>query len=320
MIYAAVALILLVATGLALGPRVIMDDAIRFDPAQIGNDPEAYLAERELGFRNIRDGLAKEIVWFEPGSRNKTPLALVYVHGFSASKGEIRPLPDLVAANLEANLFYTRLSGHGQDGPALGATSVNDWINDMAEALAVGEAIGERVVVIATSTGAALATWAASRPEFAGRIEALVLVSPNYRVHGVGAGLLTAPWGGQIARLFLGNERGFPAANQLQSHLWTTGYPTSALLPMAAMVEMARRIRVEDIRIPALFVFSDDDKVVDATVTRQVVARWGGPATTVLVDDADDPNNHVIIGDAYSPSTTERLADKVTEWLRSTLR
>jgi pimeloyl-ACP methyl ester carboxylesterase len=320
MIYAAAVLFVVLAAAFVLGPRIAMDGIIRFDMTEIGGDPEKYLAAREAGFTNIRDGLAKEIVWANPKTRGRTPLAIIYVHGFSASKGEIRPLPDLVAANLGANLFYTRLTGHGQDGPALATASTNDWVNDMAEALAIGQAIGERVSVIATSTGGALTTWAAAQPELAERFEAMVLISPNYKVRGTGANLLTGPWGGQLARLFLGPDNGFEPANPLQAHLWTNIYPTRAILPMAAMVEMARRVSVESIRKPTLFLFSDADKVVDASVTRRVVSRWGGPTEIVLVEDADDPNEHVIIGDAYSPSTTERLARVVTDWLRSTLR
>nr|WP_287339345.1 hypothetical protein [Mesorhizobium sp.] len=89
----------------------------------------------------------------------RTPLSIVY----SASKGEVRPLPDEVADQLDANL-YTRLTGHGQGGAAMADGSVNAWINDYEEALAIGRAIGDKVIVIATSTGGSLAAWAATQP------------------------------------------------------------------------------------------------------------------------------------------------------------
>ena len=146
-----------------LGPRVKVDTTVRFDPAAIGADPEAYLAGRGRGEEHPA-GQQKEIVWANPATKAKTPMAIVYVHGFSASKWEVRPLPDKVAAALGANLFYTRLTGHGQDGAAMAEGSVNAWINDYAEAIAIGRAIGDKVVVIGTSTGASLATWAASQP------------------------------------------------------------------------------------------------------------------------------------------------------------
>ena len=59
----------------------------------------------------------------------------------------MRPLPDKVAAALGANLFYTRLTGHGQDGAAMAEGSVNAWINDYAEAMAIGRAIGGKVEI-----------------------------------------------------------------------------------------------------------------------------------------------------------------------------
>nr|WP_245497472.1 MULTISPECIES: hypothetical protein [unclassified Mesorhizobium] len=97
---------------------------------------------------DIRDGLEKEIIWANPMIHARTPLSIVYVHGFSASKGEVRPLPDEVADQLDTNLFYTRLTGHGQGGAAMADGSVNAWINDYAEALAIGRAIGDKVIVI----------------------------------------------------------------------------------------------------------------------------------------------------------------------------
>jgi len=153
-------LLALIVLAFALGSRVPVDTTITFDPKNIGPDPEAYLARREAEVKDIRPGLQKEIVWADPATRARTPLAIVYVHGFSASKGEVRPLPDRVAAALHANLFYTRLTGHGEDGAAMAKGGVNAWINDYAEAITIGRAIGDRVVVIGTSTGGSLATWA----------------------------------------------------------------------------------------------------------------------------------------------------------------
>jgi pimeloyl-ACP methyl ester carboxylesterase len=298
-----------------LGPRVAADTTITFDPAAIGNDPDAYLARAEASVPGIREGLEKEIIWADPGSKAKTPLSIVYVHGFSASKGEVRPLPDKIAAALEANLFYTRLTGHGQDGAAMASGSVNSWVNDYAEALAIGRLIGDRVVVVATSTGAALATWAAAQPQLSRDVAAMVLISPNYGVQSAGAWLLTMPWGEQVAELIIGKERAARAKNKLRRQLWTMRYPSSALLPVAATMELAAAAPVETIKVPTLFIFSDADKVVRPDLTRSIAARWGAPHELLTVEESDDPSNHVIAGDAASPSTTQSLADGVIAWL-----
>ncbi len=315
------AVLVVLAAGIFLaGPRVASDTTVTFDPAAIGPDPEAYLARTEAAVAGIRPGLDKEIVWADPATRAKTPIALVYVHGFSASKGEVRPLPDRVAATLGANLFYTRLTGHGMDGAAMSAGSVNAWVNDYAEALAIGRAIGEKIVVIGVSTGASLASWAATQPGAIGDIAGMALISPNYGVQAAGAEILTMPWGAQIARLVAGAERGFTPVNDLNAKFWTTRYPIEATLPMAALAKLAHEAPVETARVPALFVFSDKDGVVRPELTREIAARWGAPHEIVTVDDSGDPYNHVIAGDALSPTTTEPLAAKITDWVGRTVR
>jgi len=302
-----------------LGPRVPADTSVIFDPASIGSDPAAYLERVEAKIPGIRPGLEKEIVWAYPQSRAKTPLSIVYVHGFSASKGEVRPLPDKVAAAFGANLFFTRLTGHGRDGAAMAEASVHAWVNDMAEALAVGRAIGEKVIVIATSTGGGLTTWAATQPDLMQDVAGLVLISPNYGPRARGAGLLTMPWGGLMARIVSGSERGAQPTSELRGRFWTTRYPIEAVLPMAAITEVARSAPVERIGVPALFVYSEGDRVVDHGVTAKIAARWGAPHETVVVDRTGDPSNHVIAGDAYSPATTDMLADRIVAWIKATV-
>ena len=316
LISAVLILIAAIAVLYLVGPRVATDTTVSFDAAGIGDDPDAYLAASEARFNDIRPSLEKEIVWTNSDKR-RTPLSIVYVHGFSASKGEVRPLPDRVAAALGANLFYTRLAGHGRGGPAMADASVNAWVNDVAEALAIGRAIGERVVVIATSTGGSLAAWAATQPALSQDVAAMVLISPNFGVQAAGAGLLTGPWGGQIARLAIGPERGFEPANDLQAKLWTTRYPTSATVTMAAAVALARAAPLEQASMPALFVFSDNDKVIRPEEARAAAERWGGPTRTIVVNDSDDPSNHVLAGDALSPGTTDRMAADILEWIRA---
>src|SRR5690606_29873075 len=109
--------IIVVALGVLFvsGPRVSTDTTITFDATAMGDNPQDWLAANESQVPALRPELAKEILWAFPSSKARTPLSIVYVHGFSASKGEIRPVPDEVANSFGANIFYTRLTGHGQD-------------------------------------------------------------------------------------------------------------------------------------------------------------------------------------------------------------
>ncbi|TPI57711.1 alpha/beta fold hydrolase [Mesorhizobium sp. B3-1-3] len=313
-------LAVVLVAGFVLGPRVSVDTTIRFNPSAIGDDPQAYLAREEAAVPHIRDGLDKEIIWANPMVHAKTPLAIVYIHGFSASKGEVRPLPDDIADELDANLFYTRLTGHGQDGAAMAQGSVNAWINDYEEALAIGRAIGDKVIVIGTSTGGSLAAWAATQPGASDDVAAIAFISPNFGVKASGAELLTMPWGGQLADLVGGKERSFPPRNALHEKFWTTRYPMKAVLPMAALTELAYGAPVEKATIPALFIFSDSDKVVRPDRTREIAGRWGAPHELVPVDDTGDPDNHVIAGDVLSPQTTAFLTQRILVWVKALMQ
>ncbi|BCG80613.1 alpha/beta hydrolase [Mesorhizobium sp. 113-3-3] len=316
-VLAVLGLIAVLALAFVIGPRVPVDTTIRFDPSLIGDDPQAYVAKVEAAVPGIRDGLEKEIVWANPMVHAKTPLSIVYIHGFSASKGEVRPLPDEVADQLDANLFYTRLTGHGQDGAAMTQGSVNAWINDYEEALAIGRAIGDKVIVISTSTGGSLAAWAATQPGASNGVAAIAFISPNFGVKASGAEILTMPWGKQIAELVIGKERSFVARNALHEKFWTTRYPVAATLPMQALTELAYGAPVEQADIPALFIFSDSDRVVRPDRTREIAGRWGAPHELVPVDDTGDPDNHVIAGDVLSPSTTAFLAQRIAVWVEA---
>ena len=302
-----------------LGPRVAVDTTVTFNPAAIGSDPEAYLAREEQAVKGVRPGQQKEIIWADPATKARTPISIVYIHGFSASKGEVRPLPDKVAAALGANLFYTRLTGHGLARAPMEDVSVNAWINDYAEAITIGRAIGGKVVVIGTSTGASLATWAAAQAGLSDGIATIIEISPNYGLQAAGADLLLLPWGRQIAELTIGKERSFEPVNELNALLWTTKYPTAALLPLAAVTRLAYRTPVETIRIPALFIFSNDDAVVRPELTREIAGRWGARHELVPVEGDGDRYHHVIAGDALSPATTQVLADRIVAWVKAVM-
>jgi len=312
------AAVMLVLLAYMLGPRTFVDTDITFDAAAIGGDPAAWLAQREAQVPGIRDGLQKEIVWAYPHSRARTPLAIVYVHGFSASKGEVRPLPDMVAAELGANLFYTRLAGHGQDGAALGAATASEWIEDFAEALAIGRAIGEHVVIMATSTGGGLAVWAATRPDLMENVAAMVLISPNLHIQNAGSSFLTGPWGREIAELAAGREQKNTAENELHGRYWTMSYPTAVVTEVAAIAELGREAPVEQATVPAFFIISDADPVVDPKTTREIAARWGGPHRLEAVTGEGD--DHVLAGDARSPGRTQHLADQAVAFIRAETR
>ena len=314
-LYIIALLIIAGAVALVFGPRPVVDTGIDFDETSLPDDLDQYIRQSEVRFDDLRPGNERQIVWAYPASRARTPISIVYIHGFSAGPAEIRPLPDIVGQQLGANLYFARLTGHGRSGDAMLDGSVHAWVNDLAEALAIGRRLGERVVIMATSTGASLTTWAATRPDLMRNVTGLVQISPNYGVQAAGSGLLTMPWAEKLVPMIAGQRRSFEPHNELQARFWTYEYPSLALLPMAALVKLANDADASRISIPSLFVFSPLDQVIKPDLVMAMANKWGGPAETIEVTDSDDPNHHVIAGDALSPGTTERLAAQTAQWI-----
>lgn len=299
-----------------LGPREPMDGPRAFNPDAIGDDVDAYLYRTERRVPNLRRGTQKHVLWADPVRKGRTSYALVYVHGFSASLEEVRPVPDRVAERLGANIFFTRLAGHGRDGAAMGEASVADWRDDLSEALEIGRRIGDKVILMGTSTGGTLISLALA--EDSEGVAGVVFISPNFAMKGRGAGLLRLPFAHGIARALLGEERFFAPENEAHGKWWTVRYPSSAVVTVAAAVAAADRLDYGRLTVPALFIFSDEDEVVSARRTRAVAAEWGGPAAVwpVRTGPGDDRANHVVAGRILSPGLTPAVVERINEWLR----
>jgi alpha-beta hydrolase superfamily lysophospholipase len=302
------------AALIAFGPRDRLDRVV-FDDAQVPANPEAWLAAREAVMADILPGAEKQIVWAGAAGM-RTPLAVIYVHGFSATKEEIRPVPDEVARALGANLFFTRLAGHGRGGAAMAEATAEDWLLDMAEALAVGRRLGDRLVVIGVSTGATLAAVALDDPQAAAAVAGVVLISPNFALRSPAGMILDLPWAPVWGPRIAGTERGFEPVNAEHGRWWTTRYPTAALFPMAELMRAARAQDWSRLRIPALFVWSPEDQVVDPEWVYMVARSWGGPVEMLnpVLTARDDPFRHVIAGRILSPDQTAPLVAAIVAW------
>jgi hypothetical protein len=292
-------LVLVLAAGLA-GPRVQVDGAFR--PPALGADLDAEIDAGEAALA-VDPAVARRIVWRQPATRDVTPLAVVYLHGFSATHRETAPLAEHVAAALGANLYLARLSGHGLDGPALGAASANEWVADADRAMAIGSRIGRRVVLIGVSTGATLALLLNARPQWRDAIAATVLISPNLRPKAAGVGLLGGPWGRQIAWIGTGGENSFEPVNADHARYWTTRHPSRVLAEMMGLVAHVWTLEPLWVSRPALVFYSPRDTVVSAELIAATCAQASAWRCDV-VTDASDPSQHVLAGDILSPNTT----------------
>lgn len=298
------------------GPYEPIKTDVTFDADAIGDDVDAYLAGQEARFNDLRPGVEKRVVWRDaPGQ--KTARVLLYVHGFSASSEELRPVPDQIAETMGANLVYTRLTGHGRSDAAMAEGSIENWMSDVAEAVAIARKIGDEVIILSTSTGATLVAQAALQPNLMKEVAGLIFVSPNFRINNPLAPLLRFPAARYWVPLITGRTRSFEPRNDQQAHFWTTSYPTVAVMPLAALAKHASLQDYSGVTVPTLFWYSDADQVVVPQATDAVVANWGGPVTAIKVElgEGSDPYGHVIAGAIASPPQTPQAVSDMLAWI-----
>jgi esterase/lipase len=280
------------------------------------NELDPWLAESEASFKALRAGTAKGIVWAE-GEKRKTAWSVVYIHGFSASRLETAPVADEVAKALGANVFYTRLTGHGLDGEAMGQASAQDWLADTLEAIQIGQALGDKVLVISCSTGSTLSTWLGTSSQVA-KVNAFVFISPNFGLKNKMSELINGPWGKQIATAVSGDTISYEQTDPREKTAWTGSYPTQALFPMMALVKKVRDSDLSAFKTPVLVLYSAADQTVDPNKIKQAFAQLGSEQKTIdAVIYSRSKGQHVLAGEIRDPESVEPMASSIVKWTRS---
>ena len=272
-----------------------------------------HLKRTESGVRALRPDCEKKIVWAsESGVKSST--SVVFIHGFSATRFECSPVIDMVAEKLQANLYFARLRGHGQDGRALGESSFDEFMEDTIEAIEIGKTIGDEVIVIGSSTGCSLIHVALGQGV---QIKSAVYISPNFGPKPLIGHSLRLPGAKFLVPLVFGKKHSFITKSAEHARCWTTSYPTMALFTIKETVLAAHQVDHRAIKAPIMMWFSDEDKVVNAKWTRRIASMMGDNVTlhNPSLTEQDDSSCHGIIGDILSPSQTSGAVDKLLNWL-----
>jgi pimeloyl-ACP methyl ester carboxylesterase len=284
------------------------------------DDLEAYLRSREVEVPGVIQGDEKQVIWAgEPGHR--TPLSIVYIHGWEGSRNEYAAVFDPVAREMGANIFYTRLRGYGVTTEEITRVRLDDWINDAWEAMEVGRRIGEQVFVAGSSMGGDLALWLASQhPTGLGGI---VLLSCAVQPKDRRSDMLLWPWplNNLILRIVVGKYNStalpmdlYPTGNpQLTARYYPPRYRSVSTIKLMTVVKLVRKLPVESITVPSLWLYSEKDNAVDIPGLKAFYARMGGPKRMVEIRDA---RAHMLAGDIFQPETTPEVVATVLEFLR----
>jgi esterase/lipase len=259
---------------------------------------QQYIRSNEAKHRLKPDNEAR-IIWANDSAKTKTAYSLVYLHGFSSSQAEGDPVHRNIARRFGCNLYLSRLAEHGIDtvDQLVNLTSDRYW-ESAKEALAIGQQIGHKVILVGTSTGGTLALkLAAQYPD----IFALVLMSPNIAINDGNAWILNNPWGLQVARLVKGSDYNDATDTRpIYRQYWNYHYRLEAAVNLEELLETSmNKETFEQVKQPTLllYYFKDQvhqDSVVKVSAALKMFDELGTPATRKKSYAMPLTGNHVL--------------------------
>ena len=287
---------------------------VNWTTPEIPADIDAYLQKSEEPL-HPKLGTEKAILWATP-EKKKTAIAFVYIHGFSATRHEISPVMEDLSAKFHANIFFTRLQGHGLGVKDFDQASAVHWIADANEALAIGKRLGDKVVLVGTSTGVPLILHLLNHEDPA--LTGAVFISANFRPHRLESVLSGGLLGPFVTRLALG-EKGYSwkPKNPEQEYYWTTTYPPGAIHQLMELLKYANSIDLSRIRIPSLWIYTHNDKVVNTDLIQEKFQEIGSVHKKIVDTGA---RSHVLAGAITNPSETGKAEDLIQEFLTENVK
>jgi pimeloyl-ACP methyl ester carboxylesterase len=213
-----------------------------------------------------------------------------------------------------ANLLLTRLHEHGLEREeALLDFDADAMWADAKLALVQARALGRQVVLMATSSGAPLALrLAAEHPQL---VDGLVLYSPNIRIRQRFAGMMSLPWGLQIARLVKGGKYNEWTDREEVLKYWNRRQRLEGAVQLQLLLDTAIPADVlAAVRCPVFTgAFYKDEQVQDPTVSvaaiRAMLPQLGTAASGRVYVEYPDADSHVIACDLTSHAWMQVQAD-----------
>ncbi|MEJ7644089.1 MAG: alpha/beta hydrolase [Chryseolinea sp.] len=284
---------------------------------------ESYAAKMESTHK-IKPGNGAKVVWYDSVARRKTRYAVVYLHGFSASQMEGDPVHRHFAKEFGCNLYLSRLSDHGIDTTeSLLLFTPDRFWESAKEALAIGKSLGEKVILMSTSTGSTVALKLAA--EYPNDVFGLINLSPNIELRNGAAFIANDPWGLQIARLVVGGDNNVTDSDEDAAKYWNKKYRLEAVSQLEELLETTMNKKLfQRIKQPSLslYYFESEEKQ-DPQVKVSAILRMneelGTPIDKKVAVNVPTAGAHVL-GSWLTSNDVEGVYKEIEKFAVKTLR
>lgn len=284
---------------------------------------ETYIAQQEAQHKVKPENEAR-IVWQNDSIKQKTEYAIVYLHGFSASQEEGDPVHTSIAKKFGCNLFLARLSDHGIDtSDAMANLTAENYWESVKQAYAIGQQLGNKVIIMGTSTGGSNALQLAANYA---EIASIILLSPNIEINDPNAWLANNPWGLQIARLVKGSNYNITKdQREIYKKHWYSKYRLESIVALQEYLETTMTPETFlKIKQPAqlLYYYKDDmqqDSVVKVSAMLKMFDALGTAANQKRKTAMPNTGDHVM-GSYIKSNDYQGIEAEITKFMTEVLK
>jgi len=302
-------LFLIMALTYTLGPKSKFKE-VNNTPKEIIIDIKnvaSYIADIESSFSNIKPDNQSQFIWQD--STQKTEYALLYLHGYSASYGECSPILQNFSDRYRCNTYLHRLKDHGlNDDNAFAKLTPESLVESAKEAVAIAKNVGEKLLIISTSTGCTLATYLAAADS---DIEAIIMTAPNFDLYDQNSHLMLKPWGKQILKKIVGgNHRTWEATPEAQKY-WTTKNRIEGLIAMRSLLDQTMTDEIfSKINVPVFVGYyykdaNNQDEIISINAIKEFQLLISTPPENQKFIPYASAKGHVISSKYMNPNWKE---------------
>lgn len=256
---------------------------------------ESYVKNFEAEFKIKKDNEAR-IIWGD-SAKKKTEYVLLYIHGFSASWYEGYPTNVNFANAFKCNAYFARLDQHGLDTEdALLHMEPKGLYDSAKEALLVAKTLGDKVIIMSTSTGGTLSLMLAA--DYPDLVDGLVMYSPNIEMRQKATKLLPEPWGLQLGSISEGGKMRHLTGSALEDEYWYLNYRLEGVVYLQQLVnQRMNKATYSKVKCPVFlaYYYKDEDHQDDVVSVEAMMTMYDQLGSDKKVKTAfPDAGRHTI--------------------------
>ena len=315
--------IFLIWIGIAIFPILTVEKLPNNFPrvSNIPEDIDAYLEKQESEVSDIYPYAEKTVLW-NNSNKNRTKYSIVFIHGFTTTGYQSKEFLNKLSSELDANLFMTRLSGHGVPYEGTKQMQIDKIMYDVSEAIIIGEKIGENVILVGHSLGGALSMLAADDEVLSKKIDTLVLFAPGNSgfssfafTNTIISSLVDRT--GSLCWLIDCNPRSFMELpdDEKWENYFATDFDTTIFYQIARIPFATDSISYETISTSALVFYDENDRLVNASKLKSNFKKWAAKNKIVSVETLETDRGRHMFPSISNPHLDQMFLDEIKNWV-----